>query len=239
MTSIYSKAVVLISKKAKNIVSAMRHCIDLFMLKSVSQLETIHAYSTNSYKITPERVVSNYIHGFVLFGRDSESSLYWKSYPQRGIITVENSRIPKNITKALNKNSFEIKYNHDFLEIIENCRRDKWTWINEPLLDIYGELKTMDYTLSLGAYKNGELVGGIWGLKAGGTFGIMSMFHTDSSAGNILFGSLIKNLQEGSIKMIDCGVINNHFKRFGAAEIDKENFVEFTVRYLNHRIDIQ
>lgn len=177
---------------------------------------------------SPERVISNYCQGLVLFGRANDK-LVWESFPARAIITPEAAHIPKRLKGTLRNHSFEIRYNTDLEGVIRACQREK-TWINEPLIQIYQELFEQGVVETIELYQDGELVGGIWGTVIQGSFGIMSMFHRANHAGAIALGTLVTHLKDGKYRLVDCGELNDNFARYGAVSIPYEEFINQIAR---------
>jgi leucyl/phenylalanyl-tRNA---protein transferase len=177
---------------------------------------------------SPERVISNYCQGLVLFGRANDK-LVWESFPARAIITPEAAHIPKRLKGTLRNHSFEIRYNTDLEGVIRACQREK-TWINEPLIQIYQELFEQGVVETIELYQDGELVGGIWGTVIQGSFGIMSMFHRANHAGAIALGTLVTHLKDSKYRLVDCGELNDNFARYGAVSIPYEEFINQIAR---------
>ena len=72
----------------------------------------------------------------------------------------------------------------------------------------------------------------LWGLEVGSTFGILSIFHRVDRSGAIVFGTLMDKLAAGEWDMVDCGVQQSHFSRFGALVVSREKFIEKVVHGL-------
>ena len=180
---------------------------------------------------TPEMVISYFYQGLLLIGRNIEGGLIWQSYPRRAIITPETARISKRLKQYIKKENFDIRINEQFEQVVRNCQRTEIkTWINEPVIDLYCKLHEMGYASSLEAYRDGELVGGIWGLGFGRTWSIMSMFHSANRAGSILLSTLVRYLKRGELDLVDCGQMNENFKRYGAHWISVEDFRDAVVQ---------
>lgn len=181
----------------------------------------------NTIRPTPERVISNFFQGMFLAGGRSPSwGPYWSSLPQRAVITRESAHLSQSLKRYMRRGTFEIKKNQNFEEVIRSCKREDHTWINDSIIKTYMELHEMGYAKSWEAYKDGKLVGGLWGLELGKTFSIMSMFHVVNRAGSNVLGTLVKKLKKGEYDLIDCGGMNNNFKRYGAVYIPLEEFIE-------------
>jgi leucyl/phenylalanyl-tRNA---protein transferase len=178
---------------------------------------------------TPESIISNYFHGLFLLAPNNSSGTHWYSAPERAVITPESAHIPSRVKQYLSKVEFEIRENERFQEVVERCKREDRTWINDEIIELYTDLFYMGYGESIEAYLNGELIGGLWGFRVGGTFSLMSTFYTKSHAGNHLFASLLEKLNTGELQLIDCGLMNGHFQRFGAFNVSINNFCERVV----------
>jgi leucyl/phenylalanyl-tRNA--protein transferase len=93
-------------------------------------------------------------------------------------------------------------------------------------MDIYRALHTRGYVMTIEAYQEGELVGGLWGIKVNRGFGVMSMFHNVDHAGSVCFARLVEMLQgeDGGLRVVDCVTMQPHFSRFGAELVSREEF---------------
>ncbi|MDJ0733832.1 MAG: leucyl/phenylalanyl-tRNA--protein transferase [Nostocaceae cyanobacterium] len=198
--------------------------LDGIIMKFFPSPETAICSACNLMPASPERVISNYYQGMVLIGKNNTEHVVWKTFPERAIITADTAHIPKRLKSIIRKQPFEIRYNTNFEEVIRSCQRDK-TWINEPLIQIYSKLFEKGCVETIETYEEGRLVGGIWGVVINQNFGIMSMFHQANHAGAIALATLVNHLQEGKYHLIDCGVINSNFARYGATVISCEEFV--------------
>jgi len=194
--------------------------------------ETAIRYAFNAMTPSPEKVISNYCQGMVLMGKNIQGDLIWHDFPERAIITPETAHIPKRLKRYMKRGEFTIRVDKDFEAVVRACQREGWTWINEAAIDIYTRLFSMGFARSMGAYQGGQLVGGMWGLEVGSTFGAMSTFHRVDRSGAVLFGTMVEMLTNGEWDMVDCGVQQGHFTHCGAQTVARERFIEKVVRGL-------
>src|SRR5690606_29926165 len=96
--------------------------------------------------------------------------------------------------------------------------------------EVYRTLWSMGYVETVETYRDDQLVGGLWGLRLGSCFGLMSMFHRVDRAGATALATLVAMVQDGVLSMIDCGKQNPNFARYGAESIPREKFIELVVR---------
>jgi leucyl/phenylalanyl-tRNA---protein transferase len=183
----------------------------------------------NQKEVTPESIISNYFQGLFLLAPNDSPGTLWLSAPERAVITPESAHIPTRVQQYLKKADFEIRENQRFRDVVEQSKREKMTWVNDEIIELYTELHHMGYGESMEAYLDNELVGGLWGFRVGGTFSLLSTFYTKPHAGNQLFVALIEKLHSGDLQLIDCGLMNSHFQKFGAFNVSIDNFCERVV----------
>jgi leucyl/phenylalanyl-tRNA--protein transferase len=210
-----------------------RMFLERIALRLFRQPETAICYALNSMPPSPERVISNYCQGMVLLGKNIQGGLIWRTFPDRAIITPETAHIPKRLKGYMRRKEVTVRIDRDFDAVVRACQRQGWTWINEAVIDIYSRVFSMGFARSIEGYQDAQLVSGLWGLKVGTTFAVMSMFHQVDRAGAILFGALVEELMAGEWDVVDCGVQADHFRRFGAETVSRETFIEKVAHGLN------
>ena len=191
---------------------------------------TLRIRYTWSTPTAPE-VIANYMRGLVLFGRSGArlAKFEWRSFPMRGVITKETANVPKNLRRVQRQGEMEVRFDTDFEAIIRSCQegRTGWMWITPALVDVYRDVHSLGFVSTVGTYRDGRLVGGLWGIAIGRTFGIMSIFHRESNAGSLAIAALVDAvLDDDRLSVIDCGVMAPKFDMYGAREIPAEDLCE-------------
>ena len=186
---------------------------------------------------TAPQVVANYTRGLTLFGRARarRAIFEWRSFSTRGVITPATAKVPKSIRQIQRRTELSVKFDSDFEDIIHSCQRDpeNWIWLTPALIDVYREVHRLGFVGTAAAYRDGQLVGGLWGISVGRVFGGMSMFHREDNAGSLALAALVGEiLADGRWSVVDCGWINPHFKMYGAVEIPQEQFCELVWKTL-------
>lgn len=179
-------------------------------------------------KLTPDDLIYGYINGIFPMA-DSDGTLYWYSPDPRAIIPLDTYKAHKSLRPLLNKNYFEIRFNHNFEGVMRGCaiaRSDSEdTWISEEIIEAYTGLNGMGLAHSVEAYLDNELVGGLYGVSIGAAFFGESMFYTQPNASKVAFHYLIQTLRQQGFELLDTQFINDNVKRFGAIEIPKANYL--------------
>lgn len=196
-------------------------------LAGIINLRISYAWSTP----TALEVIGNYTRGLVLFGRSGARwvKFEWRSFPTRAVITKETAKVPKSLHRIQRRGEMEVRFDQDFEEIIRGCQegRTDWMWITPALIDVYKEVRSRGFISTVGTYRDGYLVGGLWGIGIGDAFGLMSMFHREDHAGSLAMAALVNALlNEGRWSVIDFGEMTPNFSRYGAREIPAAEFCE-------------
>ena len=79
---------------------------------------------------------------------------------------------------------------------------------------------------SVETYKDGILVGGLYGLSVGKVFCGESMFAEANDASKSAYAILINHLKEWGYVFVDCQVPTEHLKSLGAKEIKRDEFLK-------------
>jgi len=80
--------------------------------------------------------------------------------------------------------------------------------------------------LDLETWKDGELVGGLYGVSIGGCFFGESMFHRQTNASKVALSSLMELLLSWNFEVVDCQVKTEHLVSLGAKEIPRARFLD-------------
>jgi leucyl/phenylalanyl-tRNA---protein transferase len=187
----------------------------------------IYAWSTP----TTSEVIGNYTRGLVLFGRPGARRVKfeWRSFPARAVITTQTANVPRRLRGIQRRGDMEVRRDQDFEAIIRACQEGRagWMWITPALIDVYREAHRLGFVSTVGTYRDGQLVGGLWGVGIGDAFGLMSMFHREDHAGSLAMAALVNTLlNEGRWSVIDFGAMTPNFSRYGATEISATEFCD-------------
>ena len=182
--------------------------------------------------LSPDRLLSAYQQGiFPWYGPD-EPILWWSPDP-RMVLFPEELRISRSLTKTLRKESFVVKADENFREVIQACSVARpgqaGTWITEEIQQAYNALHQQGHAHSVEAWQDERLVGGLYGVALGQVFFGESMFSKVNDASKVAFAYLVNLLRALDYTIIDCQMSTSHLQSLGAREIPRDQFV----RYLN------
>lgn len=177
-----------------------------------------------------ERLLLAYRSGIFPWYNEDEPIVWWSPDP-RFVLFPEKLRVTKSMQSVLNNGTFRFTINRAFNRVLQNCksiaRKDQeGTWITPEVQKAYTELHELGHAHSAEAWVNGELVGGLYGIKLGNVFFGESMFSTVSNASKFAFINYVRQLQKENIALIDCQVYTAHLESLGAKMIKRELFMD-------------
>lgn len=155
--------------------------------------------------------------------------LWWSPHP-RFVLFPDELKISKSINPQLNRNEFDFTTNKEFALVINHCKKinrpgQEGTWITDEVEKAYCNLHKIGHAHSAEVWKNGELVGGLYGIKLGNIFFGESMFSLISNASRYAFIKYVQQLKEEGIQLIDCQVYTEYLESMGAKMIDRKVFM--------------
>jgi len=174
--------------------------------------------------LSPSRLMMAYRMGIFPWYSPGDPILWWSPDPRLILVPAE-FKLHRSLRKKLH--SFDIRFDTAFSEVIRECARiprkkQKGSWIVPEMVDAYEELFALGYAHSVEAYRDGELVGGLYGVLVGKVFCGESMFAKVSDASKAALAALIAKTEEWEIDFIDCQVPTQHLKSLGAKEVSRE-----------------
>lgn len=201
--------------------------IRLLVRTSGDRVATARAATTACAAFVPPTaadVLGQYLNGNVLFG--TEDGFRWRCYEQRFVIDAETARLPRRIRRDVRNAAFEVRFDVDFDKIIRACAsREEEVWLTPGVIALYEELHELGSACCIGCYRDGELVGGLWGHEIGRSFVGMSMFHTADSAGTTAVAACVEQIgPDKRWDLVDVGVPGPLVNRFGVEEITLADF---------------
>ncbi|MFL2661596.1 MAG: leucyl/phenylalanyl-tRNA--protein transferase [Alphaproteobacteria bacterium] len=164
---------------------------------------------------------------FPMSDSNNDPYIYWVEPKERGIIDLQEFKVPKSLKKIIKKNNYEIKINSRFEDVIKLCAKNRYrntSWINNQIIENYTKLNKLGFAKSVEYYFNKKLVGGLYGIILGKIFCGESMFSLVPNASKISLVYLAVLLKENGFKFIDTQFYSDHLKQFGTKKISKKDY---------------
>jgi leucyl/phenylalanyl-tRNA--protein transferase len=180
-------------------------------------------------EITPDLLLQAYRIGVFPMGeRRDDPKLFWLDPRQRAVLPLDGFHLPRRLARTVRSGAFAVSADDDFDAVVRACAEPRpghpESWINEPIVALYGELFARGYAHSIECRIDGTLVGGLYGVAIGAAFFGESMFSRVRDASKVAFVHLIARLIEGGFRLLDCQFMTEHLRSFGAVEIPRDDF---------------
>lgn len=179
-----------------------------------------------SYK----RLLLAYENGIFPWFSHDEPILWWSPDP-RLVLFPEHIHIAKSLKKKIKKATYQITIDNAFDQVIISCAAPRstgqdGTWLVEEMIDAYIDLHRRGYAHSIETWKNGKLVGGLYGVSLGKSFFGESMFSLEPDTSKLALVALAVFLRYHNFDLIDCQVTTSHLLSMGATEISRNKFLD-------------
>lgn len=156
---------------------------------------------------------------------DEDGAIGWYEANPRAIIEIDGYRIPHDLKRILNRNSFEVHHDRSFEQVMRQCMRRTPTWISEEMVRSYVELHRIGHAHSVETWREGELVGGLYGVHIGGALFGESMFYRATHASKVALAHLMRHLQERGFALHDAQMMTSTLQLFGAKNIPRGEYL--------------
>jgi leucyl/phenylalanyl-tRNA--protein transferase len=180
--------------------------------------------------LSPRRLLTAYSLGIFPWYSEEDGPILWWSPDPRCVLPLDAVHVPHRLQRILRRRPFRCTLNHAFGAVIRSCALSPrpgqgGTWLGRAMIEAYERLHRLGYALSVEAWQEGELAGGIYGVALGRAFFGESMFYRVPDASKAAFIYLMDYLRGQGYMLFDCQQNTPHVRRFGAVEIPRAEFV--------------
>ena len=185
--------------------------------------------TTQSFEITPQVLLRAYSIGmFPMADSADDPTLFWVDPEERGVFPLDGLIVSRSLAKLVRSDRYEVRVDQDFDAVIEGCAgggadRPK-TWINERIRKLYRDLFHLGFVHTVETWREGRLVGGLYGVQMGGVFFGESMFHTARDASKVALVHLVARLRAAGATLLDTQFVTPHLQSLGAVEIPRAEY---------------
>lgn len=174
--------------------------------------------------LSPGAVIAGYRQGLFPMHLEDER-LGWWSPVERGIIPLESFEVSRSLRKSLRR--FRVTFDQDLTGVIEGCADPGRPngWITQDIKDAYLELGRLGWVHSIESWTvEGELAGGLYGVKIEGLFTGESMFSRERDASKVALVALVGVLSATPAALLDVQWATPHLKSLGAVGVDRSEY---------------
>jgi leucyl/phenylalanyl-tRNA--protein transferase len=160
-------------------------------------------------------------------GDDGNAPTGWWSPDPRGVLLAGDVRISRSLRRSLRR--FDIRVDTAFSEVVAGCADPsrEGSWITPAITAAYTRLHELGWAHSVEAWRDGEMLGGLYGLALGGLFAGESMFHRATDASKCaLVGLADLIFADGDPRrMIDVQWATPHLASLGITDIARSDYI--------------
>ena len=157
-----------------------------------------------------------------------DNSLYWVEPEERGILPLSGFHVPRSLAKKVRRQDFDIRIDTQFEQVMRACSEQTdvrpSTWINDRIVNLYKQLHKMGCGHCVECWRDGELVGGLYGIRIGAAFFGESMFSRQTDASKVALVHLVARLKAGGFALLDAQFKNDHLTQFGLATVSRDEY---------------
>ena len=152
---------------------------------------------------------------------DRYGRIRWYAPDPRAVLEHENLHISRSLHATIRKGIYDVSMDTAFETVMRCCADREETWINETFIHTYTQLHNAGFAHSVEAWKNGKLVGGLYGVALGGAFMGESMFSTMTNASKVCLVALVEHLRARGFVLHDTQFLTPHLASLGVTEIPR------------------
>lgn len=157
-----------------------------------------------------------------------EDIVPWCCPEERGVLDFDDLHIPRRLART--RHTFQFTIDESFPQVITQCatlerKHETGTWITRQMIRAYCELHERGHAHSVEVWEGSELVGGLYGVDACGSFSGESMFSLRSNASKLALLFLLEHLKARGLDWIDIQMVTPHLEALGAKAIPRADFL--------------
>lgn len=186
--------------------------------------------------LSAERIVAAYRQGIFPWFNPGDPILWWSPDP-RMVLFPSEIRVSRSLRRALKKPDHEVRADTAFQQVMAACAAPRdphgGTWIVPAMIAAYCRLHERGLAHSIEIWRDGELVGGLYGVALGRVFYGESMFSRIPGASKMALVHLARQLARWNFGLIDCQMETAHLASLGARAIPRSTFLPQLAELVN------
>ena len=179
--------------------------------------------------LSSQRLLLAYQQGIFPWFNADEPILWWSPHP-RMVLFPEKFHCSRSLQRFINKTDYHCYWNRDFKTVIQQCAaprvQQSETWISENMQQAYLKLFQQGHAFCVEIEYDGQLAGGLYGIKGQHALFGESMFSTRTNGSKIALLEVCRHMRAEHIKILDCQVYSEHLATLGAELIERKKFLQ-------------
>ncbi len=155
---------------------------------------------------------------------DEDGRIEWYNVRKRALFPVSGIRLSRSLARTIRRGTFEVRFDSAFEEVVRGCFRPDGNWLTEEFVQAYSQCHNQGWAHCCETWREGRLVGGVYGLAVGSCFSAESMFHRERDASKVALWALVEKCRELGFTVFDAQVMNPHLASLGAYEVSATQY---------------
>jgi leucyl/phenylalanyl-tRNA---protein transferase len=164
----------------------------------------------------------------------------WLSPDPRGVLEFGTLHVSRRLARRLRRGEFSFTMNRAFDRVVEGCAaprgHDDDCWLTLSMQNAYLTLHNLGHAHSVEVWRDGQLVGGLFGVAIGGLFAAESMFHRATDASKAALTFLVTHLHRQGHSLLDVQWTNPHTRRLGAHDMSRSEYLARLAKAVQSRV---
>jgi leucyl/phenylalanyl-tRNA--protein transferase len=176
-----------------------------------------------------------YRDGWFPMGERGTRLVEWFSPDPRGVLPLTGLHVPARLGRTVRAGRFDVHVDTAFAAVMRACAERDDTWISDVILESYQALHAAGEAHSVECWRDGQLVGGLYGVALGGAFFGESMFHVETDASKVALVALVERLRARDFLLLDIQWVTPHLAQFGAVEMRRGRYLQLLEQAIARR----
>jgi len=182
-------------------------------------------------ELSVERLLLAYDNGIFPWFSFRDGIVQWYAPQKRFVIFPQEVHVSHSMRTLMNKHIYNVTFNTSFDKVIRACgtvdnrNNEDGAWLGKDIVEAYTKLHELGRARSVEVWRNGELVGGLYGVTCGSGFVGESMFSFEPNTSKLALIALSRKLQEQGGSLIDCQIYTEHLESMGARFISYKDYI--------------
>jgi leucyl/phenylalanyl-tRNA--protein transferase len=178
--------------------------------------------------LEPSTLIAAYRRGLFPMPAEVDSDqICWWSPVRRGVLPLDGLRVSRSLRASTRR--YEVRVDTAFVDVVEACADPgrEARWINPAIVAAYSRLHELGWAHSVETWREGELVGGLYGVAIGGLFAGESMFSRASDASKVALVHLVDLLcdEHADGRVLDTQWQTPHLASLGVVELPRRDYL--------------
>jgi len=150
-----------------------------------------------------------------------DPEVHWVDPRRRGVLPLDGFHISRSLARRIRRGGYQARVDTAFADVVAACADRDETWINPTIYGLYLDLHRSGHAHSQEIWRDGRLVGGVYGVHLGRAFFGESMFSAETDGSKLGLAHLVARLRAGGFALFDTQFLTPHLASLGAVEIPR------------------